>query len=355
MKINFDNKLIKYTGRTDVDENGSHWYFPSTSAEVHFKGTKISVEFESTACWGVITLGYIIDGRMGKLAVIPEFDRKTVTLQCAESLEPDKLHSFTFFKTMAANHSVIIKSFETDGEFVEFEREYSLNIEYYGDSVSAGECTEADYFAGHSDPCNHGAIYDNSYFSYTWQCARLLNARFHNISQGGISVLNGMGYFHAPDLIGMESVYDKVCYFPEGGALTQWDFSRYTPDVTVFVLGQNDHHIGKDDSIYDIHDPVLRRKWKDAYIKLISDVDEKYGGKPEIILMTTVLMHDPDWDNAIDEVAEELRQSGKKAHHFMLSRCGKATPGHPRRVEHSEMAGELANYISSLGLIKRST
>ncbi len=346
MKIGYNNKLIKYMGRMDLAEDGAHWFFPSTSAEMRFKGTKISVEFESAACWGTITLGYIIDGRMGKLAVGAENDRKTVTFTAAEGLESDMTHSFTLFKSMAANHSVVIKSFETDGTFVDFTPNYSMDIEYYGDSVSAGEAVEADYFTGRNDPANHGAIYDNAYFSYTWQCARLLNARFHNISQGGISVMDGMGYFHMPDCIGMESVYDKVCYFPEGGKLTQWDFSKYTPGVVVFALGQNDAHCPADDSVYDIYDDTLRRRWKDAYISLITAVNAKYGGKPDIILLTTVLMHDPEWDNAIDEVTQELCQKGVKAHHFMFSRCGKATPGHPRRAEHSEMARELAAYIS---------
>ena len=35
--------------------------------------------------------------------------------------------------------------------------------------------------------------------------ARMLNAQIHDIAQGGIALLDGQGWFHEPDQIGMES------------------------------------------------------------------------------------------------------------------------------------------------------
>ena len=68
------------------------------------------------------------------------------------------------------------------------------------------------------------------------------------------------------------------------------------------------------------------------------------------ILLLTVLMHDPQWDKAIDEIARELNAEGdSKVSHLTFTRSGKATPGHPRLSEQYEMAEELTAYISKMG------
>ena len=82
------------------------------------------------------------------------------------------------------------------------------------------------------------------------------------------------------------------------------------------------------------------------------DIRSHYND-PVFILITTVLMHDPDWDNAIEEIKNELISDGlvpqDKLFHFMFTRNGKATPGHPRISEQREMAEELTCFISNLG------
>ena len=44
-------------------------------------------------------------------------------------------------------------------------------IEFYGDSVTAGEVSEAQNYAGMPDPPSEGE-YNNAYFSYAWATAR---------------------------------------------------------------------------------------------------------------------------------------------------------------------------------------
>ncbi|MBQ7991028.1 MAG: electron transporter RnfD [Oscillospiraceae bacterium] len=343
-----NDKRLSYMGRIDHSEDGAHFYWASSQVTAVFNGTWADITVMNKTAWGNISLGYLIDGRMGRLPLSPQNDGEFKTYRIADGLEPDRTHTLTVYKRMSANHTFTLSEINTDGEFLPCEPEYDLKLEFYGDSVSAGEVTEADAFAGRSDPCNHDSIYDNSYFAYTWQCARLLNASFHNIAQGGIAVFDDTGYFHWPKMIGMESVYDKVCYFPEGGELTQWDFSKYTPDCAVFALGQNDQHNGiTDANDIDIYDPAVRRHWKDGYKKLISDVAAHYG-RVKIVMITTVLMHDAEWDRAIDEIVNEMKSEGYDIHHFLFSGNGSVTPGHPRRAEHAVMARELAGFIQSI-------
>jgi hypothetical protein len=349
MTYSFDDKRLLYTGRIDHRKDGAYFYFPSSSVKVVFKGSSIGIIINNKNAWGNTSIGYIIDGRMGRLPLRLNEDGTDAGYTIAERLDPDKVHECLIYKRMAANHSFALKSIYMEGELLQAEDTSRLSLEFYGDSVSAGEVTEADAFVGQPDPCCHEGIYDNSWYSYTWQVSRLLNARFHNISQGGIAVFDDTGWFHGPKMIGMESVYDKMCYFPEGGELTEWDFSRYTPDICVFALGQNDQHNGitnaDDISIYD---PDTRTRWKEGYKKLVKDVISHYPHDTKVIMITTVLMHDREWDNAIDEIVNELRTDGINAYHFLFSRNGAATPGHPRRAEHSEMASELARFIESI-------
>ena len=76
-----------------------------------------------------------------------------------------------------------------------------------------------------------------------------------------------------------------------------------------------------------------------------------------IICATTVLQHDASWDQANDDAVRVVstgdRNNGvapdPKVHHFLYSRNGSATPGHPRIAEHQEMADELTAFIESLG------
>ncbi|MBQ5312098.1 MAG: electron transporter RnfD [Oscillospiraceae bacterium] len=346
--IDMNDKRLSYMGRTDRRPDGAYFYYASSQVTARFTGTRFSVTVCNKRAWGEISIGYIIDGRMGRLPLPKENDGRDTVYLIADCLEPDCEHIITVYKRMSANHSYAIRSMDTDGEFLPYTPHYRMKLEFYGDSVSAGEVTEAEDFTGRPDPPNHGGIYDNSYHSYTWQCARLLDAEFYNISQGGISVSDGMGYFHMPDTIGMENVYDKLCYFPEGGEITEWDFSSYTPDAVIFALGQNDHHNAVTDTDdVDIYDSIVRRRWKDNYKKLVKDVAAHYG-RVKIIMLTTVLMHDAEWDRAIDEIVSELCAEGADACHFMFKHNGAVTPGHPRRSEHTEMAKELAAFIEKI-------
>lgn len=344
-----DSRLY-FMGRIDHREDGAYFFWAASQMQARFTGTYLDITVNNRTAWGEISIGYIIDGRQGRLPLPQYNDGKDTVYRLAENLEADREHSITVFKRMSANHSYAVKDISTDGEFLLCEPQYSLSLEFYGDSVSAGEVCEADDFIGRSDPVNAACIYDNSYYAYTWQTARLLDARFNNIAQGGIAVYDKTGYFHYPDMTGMESVYDKTCYFPEGGELTQWDFS-YIPDVVVFALGQNDNHNGITDKFdIDIYDEKTRRHWKDGYEKLISDVVSHYG-KVKIVMLTTVLMHDAEWDDAIDEICTEMRAKGHDIYHFLFSRNGRATPGHPRRAEHAEMARELSGFIHKITTI----
>ena len=217
-------------------------------------------------------------------------------------------------------------------------------IEFYGDSVTCGERCEAICYTGQADPDVDLSGYSNAWHSYAAVTARNLNAQAHLVSQGGASLIDGIGWFHAPDYLGLESIWDRAAYNPELGATPQWDFSRYTPHVVVVAIGQNDAH--PYDFMAEDYSGGQARHWRQRYIDFVHALRRVYPNAL-IVLTTTILQHDPAWDRAIDEVCDTM--ADPRVRHFMYLRNGTATPGHPRISEQREMAMELTSYLRSFG------
>lgn len=340
---NADNKAFHYMGRIDRAGAEALFIYAGSNVSCKFKGTYVKLRLRNMPMCEYYAVGVVIDGVQYKLELEANGDEQVLTV--AEKL-PEGEHSFMLFKRMGAAHYFSFISFETDGEILPSDKKYDLKLEYYGDSVSAGEVTEAVFYEGHCDPENHKGFYDNSYFSYTFSLARKLNAEFYNNSQGGLALFDKTGYFCGPELEtmkGLEFTYNKMSYVPYAPCgVSDWDFSRYTPDIVIFAIGQNDANPNPK----AIFDKEYAEKWKAKYKEIALDIKGKYGS-PKFILITTVLMHDPEWDRVIGEIAEEL---GEGAYHYMFRRNGAATPGHPRITEQEEMALELEKFIREVVL-----
>lgn len=344
VKISHSDEKVLYMGRTDITSEETRLYFAGSQAAVKIRGTKLLVTINNTCFIPGSFIGVVIDGKMNCVPFNSDCSGKDITLTAAENLD-DGEHTVIIYKRYAANQMLFIKSFETDGEFLVPDPLPERKIEVYGDSVCAGEVIEAYDYVGKLDPEAPYGTYDNVWNSFVMQTARRLGAQIHNICQGGIALLDGTGYFDPPSYRGVESVYDKTAYSVLHGTFTYWDFERYVPDIVIIAIGQNDQHNGlTDKNDIDISNPDRKAIWKTAYIKLVRELDRRYGGA-KFVLTTTVLIHNPEWDNTIEEIKNELCGMGIEAYHNVFSRNGAATPGHPRLAEHNEMADELTRFI----------
>lgn len=340
-----DSKAVSYMGRIDFENpKAPKIYFAGSCITLRFKGSCLHAAIRNYKFYNAQELGIIVDGVQTKVTY--EHSEDEILLTLCENLE-NKEHEAVLYKRQDASHWFEFTGFYTDGEALPAKPLPKRRMECYGDSVSAGQVCEAMDYVASCDPEGHEGTYDNSWYSYSMITARNLGASLHNIAQGGISIFDGTGYYHAPDYIGMETAYNKLCYFPEGG-YSDWDFSKYIPQVVIMAVGQNDPHFeGHPDN--DIEEPSFRERWLSKYTEILSDIHSRYNN-PTIILITTVLMHSPAWDEAIEEAKDMLKAKGiGKVHHFMFKRNGAATPGHPRISEQYEMAEELTAFISSLG------
>lgn len=378
-----DPRLI-YCGRIDFDNpDAPVMVYPSSYVTFRFTGNLLKVKLTNKrSCWSN-RMGCVVDGVQTAVLLYEDNEEHVYTIYgdnaCVElknysadsschdekkgvpagkndtektdTAEKDNgncevWHEVIFFKRQDSADYVTIHGFELeDGAELaanEAEKNKKLKIEVYGDSVSCGEVSEAVDYVGKADPVHNGE-FSNSWYSYAWMTARKLNAKLHNISQGGIALLDGTGYFGAPGYLGVESCYDKIEYLPDLGEVKQWDFSRYTPDVVVVAIGQNDAH--PDNYMPADYDGVKAKRWRERYEWLIRRLMQLYP-EAKIVLATTILMHDAAWDRAIDDVCRRI--ASDRVHHFFYKRNGAGTPGHIRIPEAQEMSEELAACIQRI-------
>lgn len=337
------DKAFQYTGRIDfADEARPCFIYAGSSAAFRFRGTAFSVKLMNHHCCYHNYLGVVIDGRVQEKIEI-EWHGTELVLAATKGLA-DAEHEIILYKCQDASHyfDFLGLYIEEGAALLPPPARPARRMECYGDSVSAGEVSEALDYVGRPDPENHDGIYSNAWHSYAFITARRLNAELHDIAQGGAALLDGTGYFHGPDYVGMESIWDKLRYSDYLGAVTPWDFSRYTPHVVLIAFGQNDanpeNYMGKDAG--------KSAHWKSHYKAFVKKLRAKYPDAL-FVLSTTILCHDAAWDDAIEEAVKEI--ADPKVVHFLYSSNGCGTPGHIRRPEAEKMADELTAFLESFG------
>lgn len=327
-------------GRIDTTREGSPLLvWPGSYISFAFSGTKLMAAVENIKRWNGDRLGVVIDGAESMVSLADGV--QTVTL--AENLE-NKRHEAVIYKPMSGGYIRICRLILEDSGIIRTpSARPKKRIEFYGDSVTAGDVVDADEYLGMPDPQENHGQWDNSWHSYAMRVGRMLPAQVFNTSQGGIALFDRTGFFEMPNMKGVESCYDrlKYCSFED---TTPWNFARFVPHVIVFAVGQNDSYPNPD-CIYDRS--FYRVKWEEKYIEIIESI-RSHAPKATVVLALTLLNHAPSWDEALEEIKDKMGGEANKVYHFMYTRCGKATPGHPRNAEQIEMAKELTGFLNSL-------
>ncbi len=344
MKIKPDNEKLSYTGRIDWSRKDEPVFvFPCTSVCMRFTGNTLKIHVKNRQAYWDNYLGCILDGKQTAL-LLPQ-DGEAVLVIPVEK-KGIREHEALIFKRQDSCHEVSFLGAElADGALLlDAPKKPERKIEVYGDSVSAGEVSEAVDYTGREDP-QHNGEYSNSWYSYAWMTARLLNAQIHDTAQGGIALLDKTGWFCEPEYKGMETVWDKVRYYPEFGEPKAWDFKQYTPQAVIVAVGQNDSH--PDDYMKEDYSGEKAETWRRHYRMFLEKLRGKYP-KAHIICCTTLLCHDRAWDDAIGQAVRDMGDD--KITQYLFQRNGRGTPGHLRIPEAEEMARELSAYISSLNI-----
>lgn len=339
--VSWQENALQYCGRIDRErEDGALMVYPASFVRARFTGSHIRAVFTNIRAYWTSCMGWILDGQQyrGNLA-----DEGETVLTLGENLGEGE-HELCLFKRMDSCHMVLFHGFllSGHGKLLTPKPLPDRRIEVFGDSVSAGEVSEAVDYCGQPDP-EHNGEYSNSYYSYAWITARKLGAQLHDVAQGGIALLNHTGYFNEPDTRGMEWMYDKIQYQPSLCEPKTWDFTQYIPQVVILAFGQNDSH--PVDYMALDYDSESSMRWREAYGRFLDELRRIYP-QAHLICKTTILEHDKSWDRAIRQVVED--KADEHIHYFAYSNNSVGTRGHIRRPEAEKMAEELAGYIEQL-------
>lgn len=360
------NKSLTYMGRVDWKADQCPlWVFPYTQVRFRFTGKYLGVRLINARQYGTSCLGAFIDGFEYRIDLVhcpsqrnvPVADQDfvwpnsavspySVEVTIADNL-PDIEHEAVIFKRQDGQHYLKLTGIMLEQSaklYPDKEQPPKRRMEVFGDSIACGERNEASLYAGREDPSADLSSYSNAWYSFAAIAARSLGAQLHDVSQGGAALLDGIGWFQAPQSIGMESIWNKIEYNSFIGPCKPWDFSQYQPQVVIVALGQNDAY--PRDFMAQDYSGSQAEHWRRSYAKFLRTLLETYP-QAQIITATSVLAHDEHWDQAIEDVCRELDRSC--IHHLVYRRNGIATSGHPRISEQKEMADELVAFIQGLG------
>ena len=328
--VRFDDMRLTYSGRTSFKTDAAELTWPGASVKINFSGDGISAVLKDQDTSNYYQV--IVDEKIvGKLH--PDTSKKVYelisglsagkhTLELFKRTEWDKGKTL-FYGFMPIKEALVLPASKLP----------KRKIEFYGNSITCGYATE-DYKTDSSI-----GYFENNYVSYAAITARHFNAQYSCIAKSGIGLM--LSWF---PLI-MPEMYDRL---DPTDSTSKWDFTKYTPDVVVINLFQNDawltqrpdfpefkHRFGtKAPSEKDIIQTYktfvqnIRGKYpKASLICALGSMDATQTGSP--------------WPGYIEKAVKELKDRKIYTHFFPY----KNTPGHPKVAEQQQMADSLIAFI----------
>ena len=330
--ISATDKHISYEGRIAYTSEAAELMWPGTSVTIKFKGTGISGEFKDQDTSNYYNV--IIDNdSMYTLQL--DTSKKLVSL--ASGLPYGK-HTLELFKrTEWDKGKTWFYGFETNAKTKLLKRPKlpKRKIEFFGNSISCGYAI--------NDMMHDSGLgyYENNYDAYPAITARHYNAQYHCTAKSGIGVM--VSWF---PLI-MPEMYDRL---DPTDSTSKWDFSKFTPDVVVINLFQNDSWIVNmpDNEQFKKRfgaKPPDENHIVNAYKNFVQTIRSTYP-KAQIICMLgsmDITKKGSPWPGYVEKAVAEL----KDPKIFTYIAPYKNTPGHPKVKEQKELADGLINFITS--------
>ncbi len=207
-------------------------------------------------------------------------------------------------------------------------------IEFFGNSITCGYGIE-DNSGGDS---GHG-YFENNYLTYAAITARHFDAQYYSTSKSGIGIL--VSWF---SLI-MPEMYDRL---DATDSTLKWDFSKYTPDIVVINLFQNDSWIVNRPNFAEFKHRFGTKKPSEntiilAYKNFVATIRSKYPNASILCALGSMdaTKEGSKWPGYIQKAVKQLNDPKIYTHFFKF----KGTNGHPNVAEQKVMADDLIQFI----------
>jgi len=322
---------IRYSGRIVMQDEAAELSWSASSAALNFNGTAVKATLKDEHAYNFLDV--IVDDKVVNV-VRPDSVEKEYTLVSGLTAGP---HSLVLFKrTESAMGKTWLYQFalEKGASVGTVPPAKKRKIEIYGNSITCG------YAVLDTTGQDRGtAPYEDGYLSYASITARHFDADLHSISRSGIGIMVSWFPVIMPD------IYDKL---DATDSESKWDFSKYTPDVVIINLFQNDSWIvklpeneqfkAKFGTKAPTHEQIIK-----AYRDFVKNIRSKYP-KTQIICALGNMDATKDgspWPGYIQRAVAQLGDKNIYTHFFPY----KNTPGHPSKKEQQAMADDLIAFI----------
>lgn len=327
-----DDTRLQYTGRIDFSKPAApviSW--PNTSIAGRFSGTSLALRLDDQH--GKNYFNLFLDGDLASPLVI-EAKQGAASYLVAQRLAPGA-HSFLLTKrTEGEEGATVFRGLELDdgATLLAPGPRPARRIEFFGDSITSGMGNEGA-FNGRDDLGKD----KNSFLSYAAIAARRLDAEVHLTSQSGIGVMVSWFPFTMLDF------YDQLSAVGDNDS--QWDFRRWTPDVVVINLLQNDNWlIGRDHRLQPEPSDAQRIE---AYRAFVARIRQRYPQAYIVCALGSMDATRPGspWPGYVTAaVARQRRENGdRRIATLFLPFSGYGQ--HPRVRHHQANAARLAAFI----------
>ena len=328
--IPFSDKHISYEGRIPTTKDAAVLTWPGTTVMINFKGTSISGTFkdEDTSNYYNVIIDH---DSIYKI----QFDTVKKTVSLASNL-PYGNHSIELFKrTEWDKGKTFFYGFELNGKS-KLRKPDALpkrKIEFFGNSITCGYAID--------DTVHDSSIgyYENNYDAYGAITARHFNAQYYCTSKSGIGIM--VSWF---PLI-MPEMYNRL---DPTDSTSRWNFSKYTPDLVIINLFQNDSWI-----VNQPNNPQFKNRFGsnapdsnfiiDAYRNFVQTIRNTYPTTQIICMLGNmdITRKGSPWPRYVEKAVSELRDS--KIYTYMVAY--KNTTGHPKVHEQKMLADGLIQFI----------
>ncbi|HVZ95271.1 MAG TPA: GDSL-type esterase/lipase family protein [Chitinophagaceae bacterium] len=328
--LSFNSKHISYEGRILYTNNAAVLMWPGTAIRIRFKGTGISGTFKDQDTSNYYNI--IID-RDSMYEI--QFGKEKKTYRLAHDL-PYGNHSIEIFKrTEWDKGKTWFYGFDLPpkNKILKPDKLPKRKIEFFGNSITCGYAISD--IAGNSPT----GYYENNYDDYAAIAARHYNAQYHCTSKSGIGIM--VSWF---PLI-MPEMYNRL---DPTDSTSKWNFAKYTPDVVVINLFQNDSWIVRLPGNEQFKNRFGTKPPDEAFIiksykDFVQTIRSAYP-KAQIICMLgnmDITKEGSPWPGYVQQAVDELHDNKI----FTFFAPYKNTNGHPDTKEQKALAAQLINFM----------
>ncbi len=329
--ISFNDPDIYYEGRIANKNDAAELLWPGTSLTLRFRGTNISAIFKDSDTADYYNV-IIDDNTIFKIHT----DTLKHTYPLASGLSKGKHKVELFKRTEWDKGKTLFYGFEASGKIkiLKPDNPPKRKIEFYGNSITCGYAMEDS--SGKDSP--HG-YFENNYRSYAAITARYFHAQYSCVSKSGIGIM--LSWF---PLI-MPEMYDRL---DPTDSSSRWDFTKFTPDIVVINVFQNDSWIIK----MPDH-PQFKNRFGDkapdetfiiaSHKNFVQSIRNKYPFANIICALGNMdaTREGSLWPGYVQSAVSQLNDPKIYTHFFEY----KNTPGHPNVAEQRVMANSLIEFI----------